>query len=114
MEMTHDHEAHIQRLRQDLKVRQARQPTRHDERARAVPPIIDSENTLKRRVIENLRVDPNDLLPLGEPDNPTPPFAETIMNARISKKFEMPTIKSYDGTGDPANHVRTFSNPFLL
>ncbi|XP_074374749.1 uncharacterized protein LOC141715169 [Apium graveolens] len=26
----------------------------------------------------------------------------------------MPTIKSYDGTRDPANHVRTFSNALLL
>ncbi|KAL8102846.1 hypothetical protein AgCh_027390 [Apium graveolens] len=26
----------------------------------------------------------------------------------------MPTIKAYDGTGDPANHVRTFSNALLL
>ena len=26
----------------------------------------------------------------------------------------MPTIKAYDGTGDPANHVRTFSNALSL
>ena len=26
----------------------------------------------------------------------------------------MPSIKAYDGTGDPANHVRTFSNALLL
>ena len=26
----------------------------------------------------------------------------------------MPTLKSYDGTGDPANRIRTFSNAILL
>ncbi|KAK1377439.1 hypothetical protein POM88_024183 [Heracleum sosnowskyi] len=36
------------------------------------------------------------------------------MKANISRKFKMPTIKAYDGTGDPANHVRTFSNALLL
>ncbi|KAK1366127.1 hypothetical protein POM88_041688 [Heracleum sosnowskyi] len=54
------------------------------------------------------------LLPLGDPDDPTPPFTQDIMKANISRKFKMPTIKAYDGTGDPANHVRTFSNALLL
>ncbi|XP_074346865.1 uncharacterized protein LOC141685672 [Apium graveolens] len=36
------------------------------------------------------------------------------MNVRISRKFNMPTIKAYDGIGDPANHVRMFSNALLL
>ena len=60
------------------------------------------------------RADPINLLPLGDPDDPTPPFTEEIMNTHISRKFKMPTIKAYDGTGDPANHVRTFSNALLL
>ena len=36
------------------------------------------------------------------------------MAARISRKFKLPTIKPYDGMGDPANHVRTFMNALLL
>ena len=58
--------------------------------------------------------DPIELVPLGDPDDPKPPFTEEIMNAHISRKFKMPIIKSFDGTGDPANHVRTFSNALLL
>nr|XP_017250817.1 PREDICTED: uncharacterized protein LOC108221449 [Daucus carota subsp. sativus] len=54
------------------------------------------------------------LLPAGDPDNPVPPFTEEIMAARISRKFKLPTIKAYDGTGDPANLVRTFMNALLL
>ena len=54
------------------------------------------------------------LLPAGDPDNPVPPFTQEIMGARISRKFKLPTIKAYDGTGDPANHVRTFMNALLL
>ncbi|WOH00670.1 hypothetical protein DCAR_0520043 [Daucus carota subsp. sativus] len=50
----------------------------------------------------------------GDPDNPVPPFTQEIMGARISRKFKLPTIKAYDGTGDPANHVRTFMNALLL
>ena len=41
------------------------------------------------------------LLPAGDPDNPIPPFTEEIMAARITRKFKLPTIKAYDGTGDP-------------
>ncbi|XP_074356111.1 uncharacterized protein LOC141695796 [Apium graveolens] len=36
------------------------------------------------------------------------------MNAHITRKFKMPTIKAYDVTGDPENHVRIFSNALLL
>lgn len=64
--------------------------------------------------VETPRSNPKDLMPLGDPDDPTPPFTGEVMNARISKKFKMPTIRAYDGTGDPANHVRTFSNALLL
>ena len=39
------------------------------------------------------------LLAAGDPDNPIPPFTEEIMAARISRKFKLPTIKAYDGTG---------------
>ncbi|XP_074337258.1 uncharacterized protein LOC141674448 [Apium graveolens] len=53
-------------------------------------------------------------MPLGDPDDLNPPFTDEIMNAHISKKFKMPIIKAYDGIGDPANHVRTFSNALLL
>ncbi|XP_074351472.1 uncharacterized protein LOC141690583 [Apium graveolens] len=60
------------------------------------------------------RADPNELIPLGDPDDPNPPFTEEIMNAHVSRKFKMPTIKAYDGTGDPSNHVRMFSNSILL
>ncbi|KAL8103921.1 hypothetical protein AgCh_028212 [Apium graveolens] len=60
------------------------------------------------------RADPSDLMPLEDPDDPNPPFTDKIMNAHISRKFKMPTIKAYDGTSDPANHVRTFSNALLL
>ncbi|XP_017227520.1 uncharacterized protein LOC108203258 [Daucus carota subsp. sativus] len=54
------------------------------------------------------------LLPAGDPDNPVPPFTEEIIGERISRKFKLPTIKAYDGMGDPANHVRTFMNALLL
>ena len=51
---------------------------------------------------------------LGDPDDPTPPFMDDIMKAYVSQKFKMPTIKSYDETGDPMNHMRTFLNALLL
>ncbi|KAL8104626.1 hypothetical protein AgCh_028738 [Apium graveolens] len=82
-------------------------------RGRNLPPVIDLDGPVRRRAVVP-RTDPSNLLPLGDPDDPTPPFTEEIMNAHISRKFKMPTIKAYDGTGDPANHVRTFSNALLL
>ncbi|KAL8146597.1 hypothetical protein AgCh_004356 [Apium graveolens] len=82
-------------------------------RGRNPPPIIDLDGPLQRRTVVP-RADPSNLLPLGDPDDPTPPFTEEIMSAHISRKFKMPTIKAYDGTGDPANHVRTFYNALLL
>ncbi|KAL8108705.1 hypothetical protein AgCh_008657 [Apium graveolens] len=106
------HEAEIQRLRRDLEAYQATRP-HIPPRGRNPPPIIDLDGPVRRRAAVP-RTDPSNLLPLGDPDDPTPPFTEEIMNAHISRKFKMPTIKAYDGTGDPANHVRTFSNALLL
>ncbi|KAL8091612.1 hypothetical protein AgCh_034025 [Apium graveolens] len=106
------HEAEIQRLRRDLEAHQATRP-QIPPRGRNPPPVIDLDGLVRRRAVIP-RTDPSNLLPLGDPDDPTPPFTEEIMNAHISRKFKMPTIKAYDGTGDPANHVRTFSNALLL
>ncbi|KAL8136230.1 hypothetical protein AgCh_010723 [Apium graveolens] len=80
---------------------------------RDFPPIIDLDGPRPRRVVVP-RTDPSDFMPLGDPDDPNPQFTEEIMNAHILRKFKMPTIKAYDGTGDPVNHVRTFSNALLL
>jgi hypothetical protein len=55
-----------------------------------------------------------ELVTLGKPNNPKPPFTKEVMDEHISRKFKMPTIKPYDGKGDPSNHVRTFSNALLL
>ncbi|KAK1391928.1 hypothetical protein POM88_010984 [Heracleum sosnowskyi] len=77
-------------------------------------PIINLDPPRRTKRAEAPKGDPTDLLPLGDPDDPTPPFTQDIMKANISRKFKMPTIKAYDGTGDPANHVRTFSNALLL
>ncbi|KAL8154881.1 hypothetical protein AgCh_000290 [Apium graveolens] len=106
------HEAEIQRLRRDLEAHQTTRP-QAPPRGRNPPPIIDLDGPVQRRVVVP-RADLSNLLPLGDPDDPTPPFTEGIMNTHISRKFKMPTIKAYDGTGDPANHVRTFSNALLL
>ena len=100
------HESRIQKLKKDLERRQASPPPR-----RELPPIIELEHTPKRR--EPPRVDPSRLMALGGPDDPTPPFTEEIMNAPISRRFKMPTIKTYDGVGDHVNHVRTFINALL-
>ncbi|KAL8134681.1 hypothetical protein AgCh_009636 [Apium graveolens] len=106
------HEAEIQRLRHDLEAHQATRP-QIPPRGRNPPPVIDLDGLVRRMAVVP-RTDPSNLLPLGDPDDPTPPFTEEIMNAHISRKFKMPTIKAYDGTGDAANHVRTFSNALLL
>ncbi|KAL8116199.1 hypothetical protein AgCh_022626 [Apium graveolens] len=106
------YEAEIQRLRRDLEAHQTTRP-QIPSRGRNPPPVIDLDGPVRRRAVVP-RTDPSNLLPLGDPDDPTPPFTEEIMNDHISRKFKMPTIKAYDGTGDPANHVRTFSNTLLL
>ncbi|KAK1378310.1 hypothetical protein POM88_025054 [Heracleum sosnowskyi] len=78
-------------------------------------PIINLDPPARRtKRAEAPRGDPSILLPLGDPDDPTPPFTQDIMKMAISRKFKMPSIKAYDGTGDPANHVRTFFNALLL
>ncbi|KAK1369417.1 hypothetical protein POM88_035509 [Heracleum sosnowskyi] len=102
------HEAEVAKLKKKLE---------EEETARAAgkTPVINLDPTPPRsRRVETPRGDPTVLLPLGDPDDPTPPFTQEIMKATISRKFKMPTIKAYDGTGDPANHVRTFSNALLL
>ena len=36
------------------------------------------------------------------------PFVERIAGTEIPKEFKMPTIKSYDGTTDPQEHVAAY------
>ena len=103
------YEAELKELKKSL----GRQETRPTSRREALD-VIELDGTPRERRKETPRADPTELLPLGDPDDPTPPFTDTIMNAHISRKFKMPTIKTYDGAGDPANHVRTFSNALLL
>ena len=106
------HEAKIQKLKIDM---ERRQVGHHNQPAAPIP-VINLDDYPRPRPVVSQRTDPSDLLPLrvGNPDDPTPPFTEEIMQAHISRKFKMPNIKTYDGMGDPANHVRTFSNALLL
>ncbi|KAK1373270.1 hypothetical protein POM88_029463 [Heracleum sosnowskyi] len=106
------HEAETARLKKLLVEEEAAQ-----SRGRTTEgiPIINLDPPARRtKRVEAPRGDPSILLPLGDPDDPTPPFTQDIMKTAISRKFKMPSIKAYDGTGDPANHVRTFSNALLL
>ncbi|KAK1401275.1 hypothetical protein POM88_000880 [Heracleum sosnowskyi] len=78
-------------------------------------PVINLDPTPRTpRRAEAPKGDLTELLPVGDPDDPTPPFTQDIMKIHMSRKFKMSTIKACDGTGDPANHVRTFSNALLL
>lgn len=76
--------------------------------------MIDLDHPPRQRRNVVPRVGPNNLIPLKDYDDFTPPFTEEIMGASISSKFKMPNMKTYDGTGNPHNHVRTFSNALLL
>ena len=105
------HEQSIIQLRKDMERQRERRTLR-----RRTPSLVNLDLTPPRRRTANRepRADPTELMPLGDPDDPIPPFTEEIMNEPISRRFKMPTIKTYDGAGDPANHVRTFSNALLL
>ncbi|KAK1374856.1 hypothetical protein POM88_031049 [Heracleum sosnowskyi] len=106
------HEAGTARLKKLLAEEEAAQ-----SRVRTTEgiPIINLDPPARRtKRAEAPRGDPSILLPLGDPDDPTPPFTQDIIKTATSRKFKMPSIKAYDGTGDPANHVRTFSNALLL
>ncbi|KAK1403967.1 hypothetical protein POM88_003572 [Heracleum sosnowskyi] len=106
------HEAEIARLKKLLAEEEA---AKAQNQTTGRVPIINLDPTPRRtKRDEAPRGDPSVLLPLGDPDDPTPPFTQDIMKANISNKFKMTMIKAYDGTGDPANHVRTFSNALLL
>ncbi|KAK1378105.1 hypothetical protein POM88_024849 [Heracleum sosnowskyi] len=106
------HDAEAARLKKLLAEQEA---AKAQNQATGRVPIINLDPTPRRtKRAEALRGDPSVLLPLGDPDDPTPPFTQDIMKATISRKFKMPTIKAYDGTGDPVNHVRTFSNALML
>jgi hypothetical protein len=38
----------------------------------------------------------------------TPLCANQVITPRLSNSFEFPSVKSYDGRGDPANHIENF------
>jgi hypothetical protein len=55
----------------------------------------------------------------GKSKEVTPPNAKTrrnttllcadqVITPRLSDNFEIPLLKSYDGRGDPANHIENF------
>ncbi|KAL8124991.1 hypothetical protein AgCh_012606 [Apium graveolens] len=75
------HEAEIQRLKRDLEAHQVPRP-QLPPRGRNPPPIIDLDGPSQRRVVIP-RADLSNLLPLRDPDDPTPPFTEEIMNSHM-------------------------------
>ena len=103
------HENQIIALKRDLQReegRRGRRPSRYEPAQVTnvvAPPPVRSE------VVRS-----EFLFPPVDFDNPIPPFTDDIMNERISRKFKLPAIKSYDGTGDPNTHVWTFLNALLL
>ncbi|KAK1393811.1 hypothetical protein POM88_012867 [Heracleum sosnowskyi] len=120
MEKIRAHEAEIQKLKNDMEIEQQRRQTQPLNQGAGDVPVIDLERPLRRQGraraprTEIPRSDPRALMQLGDPDDPIPPFTEEVMADHVSRKFKMPTINLYDGTGDPATHVRTFSNALLL
>ncbi|KAK1397108.1 hypothetical protein POM88_006971 [Heracleum sosnowskyi] len=118
MDRIRAHEAEIQKLKRSMEMEQQRRQTQPSNQGAGEIPLIDLGTPSRRqegaRRTEIPRSDPRVLTQLGDPDDPIPPFTEEVMDAHVSRKFKMPTIKAYDGTGDPATHVRTFSNALLL
>ncbi|KAK1365344.1 hypothetical protein POM88_040905 [Heracleum sosnowskyi] len=120
MERIRAHEAEIQKLKKNIEIEQQRRQTQPSNQGAGDVPIIDLGTPSRRQEgaraprTEIPKSDPRVLTQLGDPDDPIPPFTEEVMDAHVSRKFKMPTIKAYDGTGDPATHVRTFSNALLL
>ena len=105
------HRAQIKELTKNLALTKARSRPERPKRNQ----VMDLDGTPREGVGHlSPRDDPIVLLPLGDPDDPTPPFTEGIMRANISRRFKMSVIKTYEGIGDPANHIRTFSNALLL
>ncbi|KAF3516159.1 hypothetical protein DY000_02058614 [Brassica cretica] len=41
------------------------------------------------------------------------PFVEGIVSVEIPRKFSFPSIKMYDGTGDPADHIAQYKQQML-
>ena len=62
-----------------------------------------------------------ELLPGGAPpirrNNPDSyaetPFVEGIASVEMSRKFSFPSIKMYDGTGDPDDHIAQYKQLML-
>ena len=86
------HEAEIQRLKEDIAREQQRQ-NRPPPTTREIP-VVDLERPSRRQRRAEIprgettrteipRGDPKDLMMLGDPDDPTPPFTEEVMRAHI-------------------------------
>ncbi|KAK1386147.1 hypothetical protein POM88_023882 [Heracleum sosnowskyi] len=102
-------------LQEEDKLLEEEEAAKAQNQATGRVPVINLDPAPRRtKRAEAPKGDPTVLLPLGDLDDSTPPFSQDIMKANISRKFKMPPIKAYDGTGDPANHVRTFSTALLL
>ena len=105
------HRAQIKELTKNLALTKARSRPERPKRNQ----VIDLDRTPRGRSSTPApRDDPIVLLPLGDLDDPTPPFMEEIMRENISRRFKMLIIKTYEGIGDPSNHIRTFSNALLI
>ena len=94
--------AHIEELTQNL----ALEKTRSRSRRPRMIQVIDLDDTLHgSSKTSAAREDPIILLPLGDLGDPTPSFIEKIMNANISRRLKMPTIKTCEVIDDSANHI---------
>ncbi|XP_071920730.1 uncharacterized protein [Coffea arabica] len=69
-----------------------------------------SRGLLGRRLEEEPR-------PLGIPGVDcmrAPPFTDDINEERLPPNFKLPAVQSYDGGGDPENHIHAFISAFRL
>ena len=105
------HKAYIEELTKNLAHEKARS---RSGRLRTTQVINLDDIPRGRSRTPVTRDNPIVLLHLGDPHDPTPPFTEDIMNANISRRFKMPSIKTYEGIGNQTNHIRTFFNALLM
>lgn len=59
--------------------------------------------------MEMVEFAPDRLDDYGSKDRDTTPFSREIRNSHLPEKFSIPRFTLYDGTSDPAAHLRHFT-----
>ncbi|XP_027120344.2 uncharacterized protein [Coffea arabica] len=82
--------------------------------SKAISKVASLTRSLSRGLLGRRPEEPRPMERAGVDYQRAPPFTDDINEERLPPNFKLPSIPSYDGRGDPEDHIHAFISAFRL